>query len=369
MKHQVKLSGAAVLAAAKGAEDADAAVRRLCLEAIRQAALGMSDRIVIPPPDTLNFPPRDRQTWSEEELQRARLYREEVETELAELRPVVLALAKAGTVFPRALNDQEPAVVRAAAAAVEETAGLRTKLRLKAATVPVTPATKEEEKKDEAKRSDDPLRGTLQAAVLALAEHLAAEEVRVRLACLYALETLGAEAAPAAEALVTALKDDNSYVRWGAARALGRMPPPAVKNAVTELARALADANGDVRVTAAAALERYGPAAKEAVPALGAAAARGADADTQVWAMRALVAVGTDASEAIPDLIAALSGKEPRVRWTAAEALGKLGPGAKPAAKDAAVAALNKAADDGVVAVRLAASRALLDILMPANSR
>jgi HEAT repeat protein len=314
------------------------------------------------------------------------------------MQPLVDALGHARKDFLRALDKEEQAVVlMAGAGAVEAIALARAKFRQKAATVPAIPPAKGgEEKKEGEEKKDKPANdkppepapppkdkppepvpppkgqlppglkeipdgaGQLTEATV-LAKKLSAEEVRARLACLYALESLKDEAAPAGKALVKALEDDNSYVRWGAARVLGKLPPR--KDAVLELAKLLADKNGDVRITAAAALERYGPAANKAVPKL-VETLKGADPETQVWSIRALVAIGPEPEEAIPGLVQALSSKEAEVRMASAEALGKFGPAAKKAEE-----ALTRATDDEHAGVRLAASRALLDILVPAKPK
>src|SRR5262249_22754691 len=158
--------------------------------------------------------------------------------------------------------DADLTVCLAANEALEAVADLRLRLLAEAAAVdritddkPAAPA-------------DDPLRDGLRAALRPLAEELAHKNVRVRLAALYVLESLEAEAAPLAAGIVAALQDDDVFVRWAAARTLGKMAPLEADKAVPELARRLDDANGDVRATAVAALERYGPQAKAAVPEL-----------------------------------------------------------------------------------------------------
>src|SRR5262249_49018940 len=161
----------------------------------------------------------------------------------------------------RALDKEEQAVVLVAGAgAVEAIALARAKLRQRAATVPVIPPAKGgEEKKEGEEKKDKPANDKPpepapppkdqlppgleelpddaprppEAAVLA--KKLSAEDVRARLACLYALESLEAGAAPAGKALVKALKDDNAYVRWGAVRVLGKLPPR--EDAVLELVK------------------------------------------------------------------------------------------------------------------------------------
>ncbi len=69
------------------------------------------------------------------------------------------------------------------------------------------------------------------------------------------------------KALLKGLKDNRSYVRNSAIRALGQMGQDA-REAVSELARALKDEDKWCRLSAAQALERMGKEAKAAVPAL-----------------------------------------------------------------------------------------------------
>ena len=103
----------------------------------------------------------------------------------------------------------------------------------------------------------------------ALAELIAHKDVQLRLAALYALEELEADAAPAAKALVKALDDSDPFVRWAAVRVMGKMRAHQAGMAVPGLGKALADENGDVRATAAVALERYGAEAKAATARAG----------------------------------------------------------------------------------------------------
>jgi HEAT repeat protein len=200
----------------------------------------------------------------------------------------------------------------------------------------------------------DDLLKELPRAARPLAEEVSHKDVRVRLASLYVLETLEAEAAPAAEAVVKALQDDNPFVRWAAVRTLGKMAPHAADKAVPGLAKLIHDDYGDVRIATLAALERFGPAAKSAVPALKDAVNR-SEAATRVWVIRALAAVGKEANPATPELMTALTAPEAEVRTAAAKALGKLGP-LSPQTEEA----LLKALHDPDAEVRLAASGALL---------
>jgi hypothetical protein len=188
-----------------------------------------------------------------------------------------------------------------------------------------------------------------------LATSLSHKEVRVRLASLYVLETLDDGAAPAVESVAKVLKDENGFVRWGAARVLHNMAPAESAKAVPALAGALTDANKTVRLTAVYALERYGPQAASAVNALSKAIG---DAEPRMrrGAVNALASIGARARPAASELVKALSDKSAEVRAAAAAALGRLG------GLDAdTVKALRAALRDSEAAVRQAASDTLLD--------
>jgi HEAT repeat protein len=181
---------------------------------------------------------------------------------------------------------------------------------------------------------------------------------QVRLETVEALEMYGNEAAPAALALVTALGDPNKFVRWAAARVLGKITPPvAVDTAVPALSRLLFDNDLDLQLIATQALERYGPDAQPAVPALVRRLGEG-DAEIRIAALRTLESIGTGARDALPAIGAALSQPAPRVRQAAAEVLSRFGP----LARDQE-AALRRALDDSNADVRKAASDALLSVL------
>jgi len=203
---------------------------------------------------------------------------------------------------------------------------------------------------------DDLLGEGLRVALPGLIKELSHKEVRVRLATLYVLETMEAESAPAAGAVADALKDGDAFVRWGAARVLGKMAPLQADKAVPGLAGVVADANGDVRSTALAALPRYGRAAKAAIPALRRVLNQG-DGSARMLAIQALAAMGPEAEPALTELVAALSATETDIRAAAAQALGKIGPAARPAED-----ALRKALNDPGRQVRQAAGDALLVI-------
>jgi HEAT repeat protein len=206
----------------------------------------------------------------------------------------------------------------------------------------------------------DVLMEGLQGTVQALATGLSDTDVRARRGAMDVLEALGPAAAVAAPALVKALGDSDPFIRWAAARTMGKISPVAAVTAVPGLAGLLADLDLDVRLAAATALERYGPAAKGALPEL-TRAMRASDAELRTAAIGAVGAVGAnEGRSAIPALIEALSDTDPRVRQMAAKTLGKFGTAAR-----GAVESLNLALEDSDTDVQKAASEALLNIRWP----
>jgi HEAT repeat protein len=82
-----------------------------------------------------------------------------------------------------------------------------------------------------------------------------------------AIEAVGLIRDPGAvAALCDALGDSNDDMRWQAARALGRIGPPA-RSCAPSLLRALEDANSDVRMAAVRALPRLGVERHRLLPA------------------------------------------------------------------------------------------------------
>jgi len=193
-------------------------------------------------------------------------------------------------------------------------------------------------------------------ALPGLKTSLADDEVRVRLAALYILETLDDAAAPAVAEVAKAVKDKNGFVRWGAARVLNNMAPQMPDKAVPALAEALSDDNKTVRLTAVAALQRYGPKATAAVKSLGKASGD-PEPRMRIGVINALALIGVKARPESGALVQALkTDKTPEVRAAAAKALGRL------ERFDAeAVKALRAALRDADAAVRQAASDTLLD--------
>jgi HEAT repeat protein len=194
------------------------------------------------------------------------------------------------------------------------------------------------------------------AQVQPLAKGLADADVRGRLAAVHALEMIGEASTPVAASLVGSLADPDPFVRWAAARTLGKLGPVKAHahTIVPALAQLLGDPDLDLRIAAANALERYGPDAKEAVPALARTVGLG-DIEIRIAALRSLEGIGSAAAPAVPAIIAALDDPEVRLRRAAVEVLGRF------VKLDAKVeSALRRAMADSDPLVSLKASSLLL---------
>ncbi len=152
-------------------------------------------------------------------------------------------------------------------------------------------------------------------AIPALLEALKDEDSSVRWSAAYALENIGNEAA--VTALLEAWKDEDSSVRWSAAYALENIGNEA---AVTALLEAWKDEDYFVRWSAADALENIGNEA--AVTAL-LEAWKDEDYSVRWSAADALENIGNEA--AVTALLEAWKDEDYSVRWSAADALGNIG--------------------------------------------
>jgi HEAT repeat protein len=310
----VAVARAVAAAAGRGCADPDADVRRLSVEAIGRSAGALS---------LLVFDPRLRRLDVEPGAARA-----PAEDERADLLPLVLALKDQGPALERALEDPDPQVRLTARLALEDMAAARQRLACVGAGAPgpCPPANPAEQPVQPAAcqvagaPAADPLLEELRARLPALTAGVYDPDVRARRKAIDVLETLGPAAAPAAPALVRALTDPDRFVRWAAARTLGKIGPLPRPDVVPALERLLADDDQDVRLAAAVALARYGPAARSAVSGL-IEALQGRDADLRLAAVRTLQGIGLDARPAIPTLREAEADQDPRVRQAAAELL------------------------------------------------
>ena len=279
--------------------DADASVRREGVEGVRQVAL------------VLVHSEEHRQGYNPEDTEAAITQR--AREAYAQFLPLARALGDQIPIVSQRLQDREPEVCQLANQALEALADARI-LWLRLSTLAAV-----------GKEAEDPLGGVLRAAAPLLGNELTDKSVQIRLGALYALESLEALAVPAIDPVVKALKDENPFVRWAAARTLGKIAPLEPEKAVPGLAVTVNDANGDVRLSTLVALKRYGSAAKAAVPALDRAVSQGSR-DLRVLTIQTLTAIGPSAKPALPTLIKALSAKEAPIREAAAEALGAIAP-------------------------------------------
>jgi HEAT repeat protein len=209
----------------------------------------------------------------------------------------------------------------------------------------------------------------LAPVVHALEKGMLDRDAEARVAAIQVLEMLRENAVPATPSLVKALRDEDLFVRWSAARALGKIEASrrrakvpraaASKGVVDGLIRLLSDTDLDVQLAAAVALEAYGGDAGKATGALATASATG-DPSFRLAAIHALGEIGEPAHtrSAAAQLAKAVGFQEdPRVRAEAARLLGRFGP----AAQDS-IGALRVALKDPEPSVSRAASEALLNI-------
>jgi HEAT repeat protein len=187
----------------------------------------------------------------------------------------------------------------------------------------------------------------------ALREKLLGADAPSRAEAAIDLGSLGAEAAEAAPDLAKLLEHESPLVRLSAASALLRIQPRSPR-CLDLLARDLASDSAATRRHAARAAGWAGPAA---APLAGKLAAALKDPDMLVrrTALQAIATLGPAMAEAVEAVIPLLD--QPDAAIDAADALGRIGPAARPAAK--AVARLLAAE---APAQRWAAVRALAQI-------
>jgi HEAT repeat protein len=180
-----------------------------------------------------------------------------------------------------------------------------------------------------------------------------------------AVEGLGEAAIPFVPQIVRASKDRDLFVRWIAARTLGKLgqQPSKLSQKQTDLVlealgRLLGDDDLDVRIAAAKAIELFGPAAAPVVPVLTQRVNRG-DAEFRIAVIRALEEIGPAARAALPAIARELRQIDPRLRAEAARSLGRFGAAAgRPYLRE-----LTRLNNDPDSEVRRAASSAIINIL------
>ena len=326
---------------AMGLVDADAEVRRESTEAVYHASIALEELVPIGgrSPTVTGF--------SAEDLEDKRSAFERRNREV--LVPFGRVLANEAAGLKRVLTDSEPRTRLMSRKAMEEVGNaFRRHERFRA----IFPGNAE----TAATLANDQLVKVLHLVMPQLTTGVSDPNLEVRRATIDVLEVYGEASKPAAPALVQALADSDPFIRWGAARTLGKIGSVEENTAVPALAKLLEEPDLDLRIAAAWALERYGPAARAAVPALAKAVGTG-DPEIRRAVMTTLVAIGKDAESAIPAITAELANRNPGVRVAAADSLSRFGSAAR-----TAESALKKALGDDDPEVRKAAAAAVLNI-------
>ncbi len=259
-------------------------------------------------------------------------------------------------------------------------------------------------------QADDPLAKSLVDGAMVVAKDLYDSNVKVRLAACEFLEKVG-DAFPAdaddqvifiAKELSKRLEDRDVFVRWAASRALGKLGlarmaktrndtaslTNAQKNILAEvvlgLEKLISERDAGLRFSAANALEDLAVGSqkpesedvrdqiKEIIQKSTDSVIRGirnkGDAESRAALLQAFKVIGINPQNRARELSPALNaleealkmGQEDQIRVYAAQALGSLGPIARPS-----VPTLEKALKDDSAKVRQAASDALLRIVLP----
>jgi HEAT repeat protein len=298
----VRAASTIVPVAGRALKDKDARVRRLGIGAIAQAAALVA---------RLTLDPAGR-----------------VDNGALDFLPLAVALKDEGPALKRALDDPDDLVRTAAGKALEDMAAAHQRLVQRSATArpgsrgdtgPIRTVSSTGADSDPV--ADDLLLEGIRPALPALVAAVYSPDARARRRAIDVLEALGPAAAPATHVLVRALTDRDRFVRWAAARTLGKLPPSA--ESVAGLENLLADVDPDVCRSAAAALQGFGPAAAPAAAGL-ARALVARDPALRLAAIRALKALGPKAASASAALREAAADSDAPVREAAVELLRKL---------------------------------------------
>ncbi len=207
---------------------------------------------------------------------------------------------------------------------------------------------------------DDKLTAAVRGALKVLAKNLADPDVKIRLAALEVLESLGQDAnsPDTLPALLNALGDTDKYVSWNAIRIFNRFGPIEPEAVVPRLIPLIqsSEGDGDYAKILGPTLSAYGSKAASAVPALMKGIQSG-EPDARIAYLQALTYVGPAGVDALPAITPLLKFENAHVRQAAAETLGRFGKLASTAKPN-----LRAGLDDENPDVRKAVAEALLRI-------
>jgi HEAT repeat protein len=386
-----------------GITDPDPDVRRQALEGVRRAAAALGG--LVGEIKSEDFPPLGR-AWSPDEQAIVEEERQKVQAERQELMPIAVSLRGLAPQLRQALLDPDEQVRLAAGKALEEIGNSHMRLLRRALSVPAAPpqtrapqgripdalkprakitrrpkegrtlpaealvsarllvALEQRQPPQTPLQADGPLQQLILDELPALEAQLQNPDVRVRLSMMNIIEALDGDAYRAAPILIRALADPDRFVRWQAARILGKTKP--LVAAVPGLTRLISDQDLGVRTAAATTIGYYGDLARDALPAVIYAVNHG-DAESREIAIRTVEDFTADvAAPAVPALAEAVFDRDVRVRRAAAEALGKMGAVAR-SAEGALRRALQEPKQDPEVL--RAVSEAVLNILQKSGDK
>ncbi len=187
---------------------------------------------------------------------------------------------------------------------------------------------------------DAPEGGGVDASdVLALGKRLQDKDAATRAEAARRLSECGADARPAARALMKALHDDDPLVRQNAATALGKLGPDAQDLVRKDVFAALQDADAGVRTAALQALADLGPPEQDELPTLLPVlreAIKRKKLKVCLHVARSLARLGANAKDAVPELRLLLKADDREVRLQTLSTLRKIGPAARSADADVA---------------------------------
>ncbi len=342
-----------------GLKDGDVEVQTLSLNTMSLGAQAVwGTKIIDDPFRARDFAPPGQKLTESQRADYNRMYKE-VEREVDEIRPVVMAMRDQIPAVRAALDSNQPAVQLAALRALEDFGVVSMRIRQRVRSLQRL-IENQEVIVDPSKLmiGMNPFMEFTTRDLPAVAAFLRHPDLRLRRAAGRFFEVLEEESLPVLPALVQALSDSDRFIRLGALKTLGFFPGDKVAVAIPAIAVLLSDYDIHVRNQAAFTIEALGPRAKDAVPALSQAILK-RDVEARQAAMLALQKIPVEWSkEALPSLIECIKEFDPRVALAAVQTIGRMGPAAA-----SAVPHLRQLLGHENEDVRRAASGAILSIV------